>query len=210
MCPGPVASPTVVLTGVEGMLVGVAVSGLVSLLLLAVLRRWLPAFTAWAWALFVFSVLSVGVLTLTPAYDVPSVIPIEKRPTSCSTDYGGPSPDGFWIIGGGQRFLNVVVFAPAGFFLVLALARWRAAWVLAPLGLVGLGAYSVLIEFLQLEVARIDRACDVTDMVDNSIGAATGFVVALLLVPLVRPWKHGERPAEGFRGPSMRGATRQG
>ena len=202
MCGTPVTSPTVVLTGVEGMLVGVAVSGLVSLLLLAVLWRPLPPFTAWAWALFVFSVLAVGVLTLTPAYDVPSVIPVEDRPTSCSMDYGGPSPDGFWIIGGGQRFLNVLVFAPAGFFLVLALARWRAAWVLAPLGLVGLGAYSVTIEFLQLEVARIDRACDVTDMVDNSVGAAVGFLVALLLVPLFRPWRHGEREAQPLESSS--------
>lgn len=190
----PVASPIVVLYGVEGMLVGVAVSGLVCLLLLAALMRRLPAFTAWSWALFAFSVLSVGVLTLTPAHDVSGMRGID-RPTSCSMDYGGPSPDGFWIMGGGQRFLNSLVFFPAGFFLVLALSRWRAAWVLAPVGLVGLVGYSVAIEFAQLKFTYIRRACDVTDMVDNSVGAAVGFGVALLLVPLLRGWRYGERPA---------------
>lgn len=189
----PVASANVVMAGVEGMLAGVAASGVVCLLLLVVLLRRLPAFTAWALTLFVFSVLCIGVLTLTPAYQVPDVIPVEKRPTSCSTDFGGPSPDGFWVIGGNQRFLNSLVFFPAGFFLVLALARWRTAWVLAPLGLVALAAYSVSIELLQFEVARIDRACDVTDMFDNTLGAVAGFVAGLLLVPLFRPWRYVRR-----------------
>lgn len=176
--------------GVEGMLVGVAVAAVASFLLVLVLRRWLPPFTAWCWGLLLFSVVCVGVLTLTPAYAVPPVIYAENRPTSCSMDYGGPSPDGFWIVGGGQRFLNVLVFVPAGMFLVLALARWRAAWVLAPLGLLGLAAYSVAIEWAQFEVARIDRACDVTDMVDNTLGAVVGFAVGLLLALVVRPWRH--------------------
>lgn len=184
------------IAGVEGMLVGVAVAAVASFVLGVALRRWLPPFTAWCWALLLFSVLSVGVLTLTPAYEVPPVIYAENRPTTCSTDYGGPSPDGFWIIGGGQRFLNVLVFVPAGMFLVLALARWRAAWLVAPLGLLGLFAYSVGIEWAQLEVARIDRACDVTDMVDNSVGAALGFVVGLVVALAVRPWRHRSvRPA---------------
>ena len=42
--------------------------------------------------------------------------------------------------------------------------------MLVPLGLVGLAAYSVVIELIQLELARIDRACDVTDVVDNVSG----------------------------------------
>lgn len=180
----------VVLAGVEGMLVGVAAAAVASVLLVLVLRRWLPWFTAWCWGLLLFSVVSVGVLTLTPAYAVPPVIYAENRPDSCSMDYGGPSPDGFWIVGGGQRFLNVLVFAPAGMFLVLALARWRAAWVLAPLGLVALVLYSVGIEWAQFEVARIDRACDVTDMVDNTLGAGLGFAVGLLVALVVRPWRH--------------------
>ena len=49
-----------------------------------------------------------------------------------------------------------------------------SAWLLAPAGLVALGIYSVGIELLQLELARIDRACDVTDVVDNVTGAAVG------------------------------------
>ena len=47
---------------------------------------------------------------------------------------------------------------------------------MAPLGLLLLGGYSLAIELTQLELARIDRACDVTDMVDNVTGAAIGVV----------------------------------
>src|SRR5690606_15576346 len=156
--------------GVPTMLVGVFIAAVVFGLLGLLLRRRLPAVTAWSLAAFGFAVVAVGVLTLTPAYAVPSVILAENRPTSCSLDYGGPSPDGFGIVGGGQRVLNVAVFVRAGMFLVPGLARWRAAWVLVPLGFLGLVAYSVAIEWAQLEVARLDRACDVTDMVDNSLG----------------------------------------
>ena len=55
---------------------------------------------------------------------------------------------------------------------MLGASRWRIGWVLVPLGLVGLAAYSVVIELTQLELARIDRACDLTDVVDNVSGAA--------------------------------------
>lgn len=170
------------------MLVGVAATAVVAGLLGVLLRRRLPFVSAWAIAGFFFAVVCVGVLTLTPAYEVPSVVLAEDRQTSCS-GYGGPSPDGFWIVGGGQRFLNMAVFAPAGALLVLAVGRWRAGWVLAPLGLVGLVAFSVAIEWTQLEVARIDRACDVTDMVDNSLGALVGFVVGLGLLAVLKPWR---------------------
>lgn len=171
------------------MLLGVAMTAVVTGLLGTGLRRRLPFVSAWAIAGFLFAVICIGVLTLTPAYEVPSVVLAEDRPASCSTEYGGPSPDGFWIVGGGQRLLNVAVFAPAGALLVLAVGRWRAGRVLAPLGLVALFAYSVAIEWAQLEVARIDRACDVTDMVDNSLGALVGFGVGLVLLVVLRPWR---------------------
>jgi hypothetical protein len=35
-------------------------------------------------------------------------------------------------------------------------------------------------------VARLDRACDVTDFIDNTTGAAIGVAVGLLLVALHR------------------------
>ena len=78
---------------------------------------------------------------------------------------------------------------PAGTFCVLTLARWRAGRVLVPLGLVALAAYSLGIEETQLHVARIDRACDVTDIIDNVTGAGIGVVAGLLLLPVVRPWR---------------------
>ncbi len=65
----------------------------------------------------------------------------------------------------------------------------RAGWVLAPLGVGLLAAYSVAIEATQLALARIDRACDVTDVVDNVTGAGIGFAIGLVLVVLLRPWR---------------------
>jgi glycopeptide antibiotics resistance protein len=73
--------------------------------------------------------------------------------------------------------------------LVLVAAGWRWAWVTVPLGLAALAGYSTLIELTQLEAARIDRACDVTDIIDNVTGAAIGVAIGLVLLPLVRPWR---------------------
>jgi glycopeptide antibiotics resistance protein len=170
------------------MLLRVSLAAVVAVGLGLLLRRRLGALTAWSVAAFVFSLSCLAILTLTPAYQVPDVVPAEERPDACSWDYGGPSPEGFWILGGGQRLLNLAVFVPAGAFLVLAVARWRAAWVLAPLGLLGLVGFSVAIELVQLELDRIDRACDVTDVVDNATGAGLGFLVGLGLALVLRPW----------------------
>src|SRR3546814_20117357 len=69
--------------------------------------------------------------------------------------------------------------------------------MLTPIGLALLAAYSAGIERAQLELARIDRACDVTDFVDNVTGAAIGVVIGLLLIVVFRPWRanHPQRPA---------------
>ena len=50
-------------------------------------------------------------------------------------------------------------------------------------------ALQKLIELTQLKAARIDRACDVTDIIDNVIGAGIGALIGLALLPLVRPWR---------------------
>jgi glycopeptide antibiotics resistance protein len=65
--------------------------------------------------------------------------------------------------------------------------------VTVPLGLVALAGYSSLIELTQLEAARIDRACDVTDIIDNVTGAVIGVLLGITLLPVVRPWRF--RPA---------------
>ncbi len=116
-------------------------------------------------------------------------MPAESRSESCSWDYGGPTGAAFEGLGFDQRTLNVLLFVPAGMFLVLAVGRWWSGVVLAPIGLALLAAYSLGIELMQLQLARIDRACDVTDMVDNVLGAGVGFVVGVLLLPLTRPWR---------------------
>lgn len=168
-------------------------AGLAGLLALAVRPR-LGTATAVAVAGLLWSLVAIALVTLVPTRPDVGVVPAETRSESCSWDYGGPSGTTFEVLGLDQRTLNVLLFVPAGVFLVLAAGRWWSGLVLAPLGLGLLAAYSLAIELTQLQLARLDRACDVTDVVDNVLGAGIGSVVGLLLLPVVRPWR-GRRPA---------------
>lgn len=176
--------------GVGVMLLGIVLSGAVCLLLHLALRGRLGALTSGSLAAFVWSLTVIGFITLIPANGAPGVVPAEGRLDTCSWDIGGPAPDGFWIFSGGQRLLNTVVFIPSGALLVLAAARrTRGAFLAVPIGLALLTAYSVGIEVTQLVLARLDRACDVTDVVDNVLGAAIGVGIGLLLALVLRPWR---------------------
>ncbi|HWJ67444.1 MAG TPA: VanZ family protein [Nocardioides sp.] len=185
-------------TGV--MLLGVVVTGAACGLLGLLLVRPLGWVSAAAIAGFLWSVAVIGLVTLVPTSTHPGIVPAEGRLTTCSWDIGGPAPDGFWIFQSGQRALNTALFVPAGALLVLAVGRWRAGWLLAPLGIAALAGYSALIEKTQLELARIDRACDVTDIIDNGTGAALGAVVGLALLVVVQPWRHRRRKQSRLRG----------
>lgn len=190
--------------GTGAMLLVIAVAGLVCAALALLLARPLGWLSALAVAGFVWSLAVIGAVTLVPTSAHTGIVAAEGRMTTCSWDIGGPAPEGFWIFESGQRTLNTVLFVPAGALLVLAVARWRAGWVLAPLGILALGGYSALIEKTQLELARIDRACDVTDIVDNLTGAVLGAALGLGLVIVLRPWRHRARP--GSRPSSGRGS----
>jgi len=174
--------------GVEVMLLGSALSGAVCLVLALVLRRRL-GLTAWTLAALLWSLVVIAMITLIPASGAPGIVPAEGRLDTCSFDIGGPAPDGFWIFSGGQRLLNTVVFVPTGALLVLTAVRWRSGWMTVPIGLALLAAYSAGIEWTQLELARIDRACDVTDIIDNVTGAVVGVLIGLVLAVVVRPWR---------------------
>lgn len=184
----------VTIGGTGVMVLGGLVALVVAALLALALRRRTGTPTAVAVAGLLWSVVAIALVTLVPTRPDTGFVPAETRSTSCSWDYGGPSGTTFEVLGLDQRTLNVLLFVPAGLFLVLAVGRWWAGLVLAPVGLVLLAAYSLGIEFVQLQLARIDRACDVTDMVDNVLGAGIGFVLGLVLLPLVRPWR-GRRTA---------------
>ncbi|QZY28983.1 VanZ family protein [Nocardioides coralli] len=175
--------------GTESMVAGAAVSFVFFAALAVALRRRLGWVTAAASCGFFWWLTVIALVTLVPLAGIDLAVPAESRSETCSLDYGGPAPDGFWILSGGQRLLNTALFVPAGALLVVAAARWRIGWVAAPLGLIWLGLYSLAIELLQLELARIDRACDVTDLVDNVTGALLGFSVGLILTALLRPWR---------------------
>ncbi len=171
------------------MLAGTALSAGLCVLLALGLRRRHEPITAWAVAGFVWSIVVIGLITLIPANGAPGIVPAEGRLETCSWDIGGPAPEGFWIFDGTQRLLNTVVFIPSGALLVLAAARRRSAWLTVPLGLGGLAAYSAAIEKTQLELARIDRACDVTDIIDNVTGAVVGVGIGIVLAVVLRPWR---------------------
>ena len=175
------------------MLLGAAASGLVCLFLAVLLRPRVGPVSAFAVAGLCWSLAVIALVTLLPAEGAPGVVPAEGRLTTCSWDIGGPAPEGFWIFQSGQRLLNTVLFVPSGALLVLAAARWRAGWVLVPVGLVGLAAYSAAIEKTQLELARIDRACDVTDIIDNVTGALLGVGLGVVLALVFRPWRQRAR-----------------
>lgn len=174
--------------GLEVILGGVAASGVLCCLLGLLLRRRLPFVTAWSIAGLVWSLAVVALVTLIPTSD-PGIVPQVGRPEVCSWEIGGPAPKGFWIFSGTQRTLNSLVFVPSGALLVLAASRWRAAWVLVPVGLGLLAAYSVGIELTQFVLARLDRRCDVTDVIDNVTGAAVGVGIGLVLATILRPWR---------------------
>ncbi|CUR54853.1 conserved membrane hypothetical protein [metagenome] len=170
--------------------VGVMLAGAVGALALLALAAWgLRRRVGWpvalAWTGLCWWLVVIALVTLVPANGAPGVVPAEGRLPTCSWDIGGPAPDGFWVFDGGQRLLNTVLFVPAGLLLVLAVSFRRSGWLLAPLGLVALAGYSALIEWVQLELARIDRACDVTDVVDNVTGAVLGFAAGLIVITVL-------------------------
>ena len=179
--------------GTSWMLLFAAAAGLLALVFGLAVGRRLGPLAGLVWFGLLWSLAVTAIVTLIPAQNGLHYIPADQHATSCSWDIGGPAPGGFWIFGGGQQMLNTLLFVPAGVFLVLAFGRWRAGWVLIPLGLVALAAYSLGIEETQLHVARIDRACDVTDIIDNVTGAAIGVALGLALLPLLRPWRAKRR-----------------
>ena len=177
--------------GVEVMLALAAVALVLCAVLAWLLERGgLDRRSALLFAGFFWTLAVIAVVTLIPVAGPPGVVPAEGRLDRCSWDIGGPAPEGFWILGGGQRSLNTALFVPSGVLLVLAVARWR--WwgmVLAAWGLLFLALFSAGLELTQLALARLDRACDVTDIIDNVTGAAIGVLLGLGLALIVRPWR---------------------
>jgi hypothetical protein len=179
-------------TGV--MVLGALAAAVVAVLVVLATRSRIGTSSAVGVAGLLWSLVAIALVTLVPTRADVGVVPAEGRSESCSWDYGGPSGAAFEVLGLDQRTLNVLLFVPAGLFLVLTVGRWWSGVVLAPLGLAALAAYSLAIELTQLQLARLDRACDVTDMVDNVLGAGSGVAIGVLLLPFARPWR-GRKPA---------------
>jgi hypothetical protein len=183
----------VTIGGAGVMVLGALAAAVAAVLLATALRRRVGTASAVSIAGLLWSLVAIALVTLVPTRPDVGIVPADSRSEACSWDYGGPSGGAFEVFGLDQRTLNVLLFVPAGLFLVLAVGRWWSGLLLAPLGLAALAAYSLAIELTQLQLARLDRACDVTDVVDNVLGAGIGFVLGVLLLPVVRPWR-GRRP----------------
>lgn len=179
----------VTIGGTGVMVLGAVAAGVVAALLVLALRGRLGTVTAVSAGGLLWSLVAIALVTLVPTRPDVGIVPAETRSDTCSWDYGGPSGAAFEVLGLDQRTLNVLLFVPAGVFLVLVVGRWWSGLVLAPLGLGLLVVYSLAIELTQLQLARLDRACDVTDLVDNVLGAGIGFVAGVLLLPVVKPWR---------------------
>lgn len=177
--------------GPIAMLLLVAAAALVcGIVVLLVGRRagWHRAIPA---GLLALSVICLFVITLTPTS---SATPGIRFSEVCSFDYDGPAPDGFYFLSGGQRFLNTAIFAPSGFLLVWTLSRFRYGLALVVPGLLGLAVCSVVIELIQQMASRLGRACDITDVVDNSFGALIGTIAGLIAVGLWRLFRRLTAP----------------
>ena len=117
-------------TGV--MVLGALVAGGLAVLLALALRARFGTATSTAVAGLLWSLIAIVLVTLVPTRPDVGVVPAETRSESCSWDYGGPSGTTFEVLGLDQRTLNVLLFVPAGVFLVLAVGRWWSGVVLAP------------------------------------------------------------------------------
>ena len=177
--------------GTHWMLLFAAVAGLFALVVgLAVGRRLGPV-AGLAWFGLLWSIAVIAVVTLVPAQNGLGYIPADAAPDQLQL--GHRRPGARWVLDLRRRSAaaqHPAVRAGRG-LPGLAFGRWRGGWVLVPLGLLALAAYSLGIEETQLHVARIDRACDVTDIIDNVTGAAIGVAIGLALLPCCVPGGQG-------------------
>jgi len=109
--------------------------------------------------LAVLSVLPVAVLTLAPSGRSSGGV------GGCTVQFALPGP------GTVEQLANVALFLPPVFFAVLA--SHRPVVVLA-----AASGVSALIESVQALVPALGRACDTNDWAMNSLGAATGVLLA--------------------------------
>src|SRR5512141_587775 len=116
--------------GAGWMLLFAVVAGLLCVVVGLAVGRRLGPLAGLAWFGLLWSLAVIAIVTLVPAQNGLGYVPADQHATTCSWDIGGPSPNGFWIFGGGQQLLNTLLFVPAGVFVVLVFARWRAGRVL--------------------------------------------------------------------------------
>src|SRR3954463_6764678 len=100
--------------GTGWMLLFAAGAGLLATVVgLGVGRRMGPL-AGFTWVGLAWSVAVIAIVTLIPAQNGLGYIAAEDHATSCSWDIGGPSPDGFWIFGGGPALVHAVLVVTGG------------------------------------------------------------------------------------------------
>lgn len=185
-----------------------AVPGLIAALVLALLldRPVAGAFRTNRLIAFglVASFGAVLALTLLPAAAANHWTPAH----TCAISPHSPLPLSGWsrLPDASERLLNVVLFIPLGFFVVLLRPRRAALWGAILVLLIPLG-----IEATQYLLPALHRTCAGQDVVDNVTGALAGIAAGLLvrgvvgLVGLITPSGRGPgRPTRGSGGSRQR------
>ena len=125
------------------------------------------------------ALVGASAVTMTPSSFLdPEVFGRGRR--SCAL---APSAVGWQaLVGDDQRLLNALLLVPAAALGVVVAARLRGR-AGAPL-LAGVVALPLLFEAVQWAFPDLNRACDVTDLVDNLTGVAAGLLVGAGVVAL--------------------------
>lgn len=89
---------------------------------------------------------------------------------------------GIWSVQSRQLLYNVLLFVPFGFLGALALKfkGRKSKWII-PIGLL----FTITIETSQYFL-RTGRACDIDDVILNTLGTIIGYYIALALVEIYR------------------------
>lgn len=166
------------LRGYSGFLPGFVVSVVAAV----VLGRWVGRLLGGGWAVGFGLVLALGLVlsaTVTPSHD--ALVHGIAGSGSCDVSRIG-LPSAADLAWPGEPLLNVLLFVPLGAAIGLCQPS-RARTVLAATAL----ALPLAIELFQLLAVRLGRQCQSEDVVDNLVGLAIGFSLAIVVRAVARP-----------------------
>jgi VanZ like family len=174
-----------------GLWLGIAVSLVVSLALCIPVGRALGIAVANAW-LLVFSLGIIFSATLTPSLEATSYGALGTG--RCDLSRFTPLSLG-QLLAFDEYSLNVLLFVPLGIAIGCILRdRYQSTLAVAAVAL------PFAIEWIQLVVVQLDRACQSGDVVDNLLGLTIGLIAGSLVAGV---WRAIARVRSGRRRPGV-------